>query len=58
MNIKRPSAFIRYTDNELTQEQEAYNVSVEIWCNDRPEEVLIDAAPIWGPSFVKVQDGQ
>ena len=53
LSIIRPSEYIRYTDNELTPEQEAYNVSVEVWCNDFPDEVLEEAQPIWNEAFVK-----
>ena len=53
LNIRRPSEYIRYTDNELTPEKRKYNEDYALLCQENSEHILRVSAPVWNEVFVK-----
>jgi hypothetical protein len=56
LSIKRPSEYIRYTDNELTEVEATRNEEFARLCDTDKEfrdGILEDAAPVWNEAFVK-----
>jgi hypothetical protein len=54
--IKRPSEYIRYTDNEISELEKECNERFANNCKDNPEfraQVLEDAKAEWNEVFVK-----
>ncbi len=53
LNIKRPSEYIRYTDNELTPEERKHNETYALLAQENPVHILREAQPVWNDTFVK-----
>ena len=53
LNIRRPSEYIRYTDNELTPAERKRNEIYALLASECPEHVLRVSAPVWNEVFVK-----